>query len=125
MNHLHILFCLLSRFVYGQVKDFITIAFGAKLYKFAHEMQIDTLKDELLEFFKQTNKSSEIFTLFDLYHSTGNQAGLDNCKLVSKKVYVFIVNINIESIFFTIFIDLFAIRFWRWKQKKPLLPRTG
>jgi len=73
----------LSRFVYGQVKDFKTTAFGVQLYKFAQEMQIDNLTDELVEFFKET-KSSEIFALFDLYHSTGNQVGLENCKGVRK-----------------------------------------
>jgi hypothetical protein len=67
--------------VYGHVKDFKTTAFGVQLYKFAHEMQIDTLTDELVEFFKQTT-SSEIFALFDLYHSTGNQVGIENCKEV-------------------------------------------
>jgi hypothetical protein len=66
------------------VKDFIqTMAFAAKIYKFAQEMQIETLIDELDEFFKQA-KSTEIFALFDLYHSTGNQVGLDKCKLVRK-----------------------------------------
>jgi hypothetical protein len=67
--------------VYGQVKDFQTIAFAAKMYKFSLEMQIDTLTDELVEFFKQA-KSSEIFALFDLYHVTGNQVALKKCKLV-------------------------------------------
>jgi len=65
------------------VKDFKTTAFGVQLYKFAQEMQIDNLTDELVEFFKET-KSSEIFALFDLYHSTGNQVGLENCKGVRK-----------------------------------------
>jgi hypothetical protein len=86
-----------SRFVYGQEKDFKSTAFGVKIYKLAQEMQIDTLSDELDEFFKQT-KSSEIFALFDLYHSTGNQAGLDNCKSVSKGLCQYIF--NIESIFY-------------------------
>jgi hypothetical protein len=69
------------------VKDFKTTAFGVKLYKFAQEMQIDTLKDELVEFFKET-KSSEIFALFDFCFMSGNQTGLDNCKLV-RKCFVF------------------------------------
>ena len=72
---------LFSRFVYGQVKDFKSTAFVIQLYKFAQEMQIDNLKDELVEFFKQT-KSSEIFSVFDLYQMTSNQVGLENCKLV-------------------------------------------
>jgi len=63
------------------VKDFKSTAFGVNLYKLAREMQIDKLKDELFEFFKET-KSSEIFALFDLYKMTGNKVGLDHCKLV-------------------------------------------
>jgi hypothetical protein len=67
--------------VYGREKNykFETTAFGVKLYKFADEMQIDTLTDELFKFLNHT-KSSEIFALFDLYHSTDNQVGLDHCK---------------------------------------------
>ena len=65
------------------MKDFKKTAFGVNLYKFAQEMQIDTLKEELIEFFKKT-KSSEIFALFDLYFTIGNQVGLDSCKLVRK-----------------------------------------
>jgi hypothetical protein len=72
---------ILSRFVYGQVVDFKTAAFGIKLYEFAHEMQIDTLKEQLVEFFKQT-KPSNIFALLDLYKKTGNKVGLENCKKV-------------------------------------------
>jgi hypothetical protein len=68
--------------VYGQDKDFKTTPFGIKLYKFAHEMQIDALKDELVEFFKKA-KASETFAIFDLYHMTDNQVGLDSCKPVS------------------------------------------
>jgi hypothetical protein len=71
--------------VYGQVKDFKTTAYGINLYKFAQEMQIETLTDELVEFFKQT-KSSEIFALFDLYQMTGNQVGLRNCKEVRENI---------------------------------------
>ena len=71
--------------MYGQVKDFKTTANGVKLYKFAQEMQIETLSDELVDFFKET-KSSEIYALFDLYHSTGDQVGLDKCKLVRKMI---------------------------------------
>jgi hypothetical protein len=43
-----------SRLVYGQVKDFKSTAYGVKLYKFAHEIQIDALKEDLVEFFKPT-----------------------------------------------------------------------
>ena len=113
----HLRNSVFSRFVYGQVKDFKSTAFGVNLYKFAQEMQIETLMDELDEFFKKTN-SSEIFALFDLYLTIGNQVGLDNCKLV-RKFYIS----TIECIF-NMLLSL-AIRSWRWKQSKPLLPRTG
>jgi hypothetical protein len=75
------------------VKDFQSTAFGANLYKLAQEMQIENLKDELVEFFKQT-KSSEIFALFDLYHYTGNKVGLDHCKLVRE--YSWSLNIILD-----------------------------
>jgi hypothetical protein len=71
--------------VYGEVKDFISTAFGIKLYKFAREMQIETLMDELVEFFKET-KSSEMFSVLDFYHSSGNQVGLKNCKWVRTNI---------------------------------------
>ena len=112
------------RFVYGQVKDFKSTAFGVKLYKFAHEMQIDTLSDELVEFFKLT-KSSEIFALFDLHVMSGNKEGLENCKLVRKcsifpfyEMYYFLIKCNNNTI-------IINYRSWSWTQKKPLLPRTG
>jgi hypothetical protein len=67
--------------VYGQVTDFKSTAYCTNLYKFAQEMQIDTLKEELAEFFKRT-KSSEIFALFDFCFKSGDKVGLRNCKLV-------------------------------------------
>jgi hypothetical protein len=78
------------------VKDFKSTAFGIKLYKLAQEMQIENLKDELVEFFKQT-KSSEIFDLFDLYQMTGNKVGLDHCKLVNK--YSFLLEYILKHVF--------------------------
>ena len=69
------------------MKDFKTTAFGAKLYRFAHEMQIETLTEELTEFFKQT-KTSEIFSLFDLYCMSDNKVGLDNCKMVREDDFI-------------------------------------
>lgn len=60
------------------------MSFGIKLYKFAQEMQIDALTEELVGFLdEQTNwKPSEIFALFEHYQMTGDQLRLDNCKLV-------------------------------------------
>ena len=55
--------------------------FGIALYKFAQEMQIDALTEALVENFMPI-KSVEVFVLFDLFHASGNQVGLDNCKLV-------------------------------------------
>jgi hypothetical protein len=73
--------------VYGEVKDFISTDFGVNLYKFSQEIQIDTLTDALVEFFKET-KSSEMFSVFNLYHSTGNKVGLENCKLVRQNIFL-------------------------------------
>jgi hypothetical protein len=109
-----------SRFVYGRVKDFKSTAFGVKLYTFAQEMQIETIKEELIEFFKKT-KSSEIFALFDLYFTIGNQVGLDNCKLVRKS---FFRSWNVYFLLYLLYCP-FAIRSWRWIQNEPLLPSTG
>jgi hypothetical protein len=72
--------------VYGEVKDFMSTEFGVLLYKFSQEMQIDTLTDALVEFFKET-RSFEMFSVFDLYHSTGNKVGLENCKLVRQNTF--------------------------------------
>jgi hypothetical protein len=67
--------------VYGQVKDFKNTTFGSKLYKFAQEMQIDDLTEEVVTFLKKA-KISEYFALFDLYSRTGHKRGLNYCKLV-------------------------------------------
>jgi hypothetical protein len=68
--------------VYGEVMDFKSTNFAIKLNEFAHEMQINSLTRALQEFFK-TAVITEIFALFDYFRATGNQAGLDNCKMVS------------------------------------------
>jgi hypothetical protein len=69
-------------FVYGEVKDFKSTNFAIKLNEFALEMQINSLTQALEEFFK-TAEITEIFAFFDYFCATGNQAGLDNCKMVS------------------------------------------
>lgn len=79
-------FCIMVkifRFVYGRVKDFKSASFGAQVYKFANEVQISALTKELVSFFKETNKASEVFAIFDLYLQSGNQLGCDSCKQAS------------------------------------------
>jgi hypothetical protein len=68
--------------VYGHVKEFKNASFGAEVYKFAHEMQIDWLIQDLIKFFKGI-KASEIFPIFDLYlRLNGNQMALESCQQV-------------------------------------------
>jgi len=69
-------------FVYGEVKDFKSTSFAIKLYEFSQEMQISSLTQAIEEYFK-TAQTTEMFTLFEYFRATGNQAGLDNCKMVS------------------------------------------
>lgn len=70
--------------MYGAVKDFKSVSFGIKVYKFAHEMQITTLMTVgLTEFFHKTIKATEIFAIFDLYTMSDNQLGLYHCKKVN------------------------------------------
>jgi hypothetical protein len=64
------------------VKEFRNASFGAEVYKFAHEMQIESLTEDLGNFFEGT-KAPEIFAIFDLYlRLDGNQTALETCKQV-------------------------------------------
>jgi hypothetical protein len=68
--------------VYGHVKEFKNASFGAQVYKFAHEMQINLLIQDLSNFFKGI-KAAEIFSIFHLCLSlNGNQMALESCKQV-------------------------------------------
>jgi hypothetical protein len=69
--------------VYGRLKDFKSATFGTQVYKFADEMQISALTKELVNFFKEVNKASEVFAIFDLYVNSNNQPGCDSCKEAS------------------------------------------
>lgn len=70
--------------MYGAVKDFKSVALGIQVFKFAHEMQIDSLlmTDDIVEFFKENQDASDIFSIFDLYHKYDNQLGIEACKEV-------------------------------------------
>ena len=70
------------RYIYGRVKEFKNASFGAEVYKFAHEMQIDSLTEDLGKFFEGT-KAPEMFSIFDLLlRLDGNQTALETCKQV-------------------------------------------
>jgi hypothetical protein len=69
--------------VYGREKEFKSAKFGSQVYIFADEMQIRDLKEEVVNFFDETNKPSEVFTIFDLYVMSNNHVGLDSCKQAS------------------------------------------
>lgn len=69
------------------MKDFKSVAIGIQVYKFAHEMQIDSLltNDDIVEFFRENQvEASDIFSIFDLFHKYGNQLGIEACKEVRK-----------------------------------------
>jgi hypothetical protein len=51
------------------------------IFKFAHEMQVDSLVVHLDSLFKKT-KASEIFGVYDLYQVTGRQDYLGYCEQV-------------------------------------------
>jgi hypothetical protein len=51
------------------------------IYKFAHEMQIDSLTVQLAKLLKKT-KASEIFGVFDLYQTINRRDYLGHCKEV-------------------------------------------
>ena len=76
------------RFLYGKVKDFKSINFAVKLYEFSQEMQINSLKLALEEFFNKA-EISDLIALFDIFVTTGNQEGLNISKSV-RKSYNFI-----------------------------------
>jgi hypothetical protein len=69
--------------VYGRVKEFKDATFGVQVYKFADQMQIGALTRELVNFFNESNKASEVFAIFDLYATSGNKLGCDSCKQAS------------------------------------------
>jgi hypothetical protein len=77
-----LIYSCFPRYLYGREKEFENASFGAEVYKFAHEMQIDSLTEDLGKFFEGT-EASEIFAIFDLYlRLDGNQTVLETCKQV-------------------------------------------
>jgi hypothetical protein len=73
---------LLCRFVYGQVKDFVSISFSVEVYKFAHEMEMKSLMTVLEKYFKDEANASDIFTVFDMYQTLNDNEGVAWCKKV-------------------------------------------
>lgn len=69
--------------MYGGVEEFQlkSIPFGVQVYKFANEMQIDSLTNELTNLFKQPSPL-DVFAIFDLYCIFDNQPGLEICRKV-------------------------------------------
>jgi hypothetical protein len=67
--------------VYGQLNDFKNVTFGIKIYKFAHEMQIDSLTEALDDFLKQPT-ASDVIAIFNIFQLSKNLPGLKSCKEV-------------------------------------------
>lgn len=72
--------------MYGREKDFKSVDFGLKVFKFADEMQIDDLIKELDKFFKSSMKKlspdMNIFPIFDLYNLLEYKQGVNWCMQV-------------------------------------------
>jgi hypothetical protein len=60
------------------------------IFKFAHEMQVDSLVVQLDVFFKET-KASEIFGVYNLYQETGHQDYLGYCEQVCPLAMHFLI----------------------------------
>lgn len=70
------------------MKEFKDLSFQVKMYRFAHEMQIDSLTEELEKLFDEIT-AMEIFIIFDLYIEVNNEDGIDKCKKVFFKFILY------------------------------------
>jgi len=52
--------------VYGKLTDFKDVSFAVEVFKFAHEMQLDYLANDLIKFIRLKVKPGEVFATFDL-----------------------------------------------------------
>lgn len=64
-----------------QLQDFQSVPHAVKVYKFAHQMQIECLLIALDHFFKGVQVADR-FLIFDLYKMLDVQLGLESCKKV-------------------------------------------
>lgn len=82
-----------SRFVYGRAEDFKlkSTSYTVEVYKFAHEMQIDSLTKQLTELFKEPT-AVNVFAIFELFCKSENKPGLEICKKVGDlRLFVFLM----------------------------------
>jgi hypothetical protein len=72
-----------GRNVYGKLTDFKDVPFAVQLFKFAHEMQLDYLANDLIKFIRVNVKPGEVFATFDLFKGLDSSAGLKVCSEVN------------------------------------------
>jgi hypothetical protein len=69
--------------VYGKLTDFKDVSFAVEVFKFAHEMQLDYLANELIKFIRVNVKPSEVFATYDFFKKMDSSAGLKVCSEVN------------------------------------------
>lgn len=62
--------------------EFRSVSFGVDLYKWAHDMQIESLMAVLKGYFEDKAEPSQLFEICELYFKIGYQEGLEWCKKV-------------------------------------------
>jgi hypothetical protein len=74
-----------------------------KVYKFANRMQIESLTQDLVNFFNRI-KAPEMFAVFDLYlKHDGNEMSMNSCKQVMFLKFIFAGCLNNFCIIITRF----------------------
>jgi hypothetical protein len=61
---------------------FRSISFAVDVFKWAHDMKIESLMLVLKDYFEDKAEPSQIFEIFELYYKIGYQEGLAWCKKV-------------------------------------------
>lgn len=74
------LFC--QRFLYGQMKEIKDVQLAVEVFKFAHEMQINSLMHAVIESFKAIG-ADDVLPFYALCTRLEHQRGLEMCKTVS------------------------------------------
>jgi hypothetical protein len=69
--------------VYGKLRDFKDVPFAVEVFKFAHEMQLDYLANDLIDFIKVEVKPDKVFATYDFFIKMDSDAGLKVCSKVN------------------------------------------
>lgn len=65
------------------MKDFKDVSFAVKVFKFAHEMQIEYLAKDLTDFIGDKVEADEVFAIYDFFSQMDSIAGLNACSKVN------------------------------------------